>query len=159
MNSVNLIGFVASDVRILYTSKNQVPMVVFFIGVPRNYQTRDGKSVYDYLQIRAFGRPARFAKNVLQKGFIVAIEGCMQCDKFTTEDGKRQISIYVFAHHIRTAGYSKIKLKEITEKQKEEIYHQFAEHANSEVEAAPKKSCIVTDDDDGSNVDLEHLGW
>jgi single-strand DNA-binding protein len=60
----------------------------------------------DWHTVRIFGRDAEFAQRQLHRGDLVAVEGSVQYDKWTTADGEKRVSTRIVAdrlHLIATA--------------------------------------------------------
>ena len=75
MNSVQLFGYLTSDVELRYTSKGN-PVANFGLALNRRYRQGDElKQETDFVDLTAFNRTAEVANEYLAKGRPVMIEG------------------------------------------------------------------------------------
>lgn len=86
MNKWFGIGRLCSDVDVR-TSQDGKEIAKYRLAVNRTY-SKDGQQEADFLNCVVFGKGAEFAKNYLQKGTKVAIEGRIQTGSYD-KDGVR----------------------------------------------------------------------
>lgn len=88
MNSVNIVGNLASDPVIKNANGNDV--CNFTIAVQRSYTNKDGVREADFFNCGAFGKVAKSCEKYLEKGKKVSITGALQNNTFENKDGKKE---------------------------------------------------------------------
>lgn len=90
LNSVILLGRLTHDPE-LKMSANQVPVITFGIAVPR-----EGKnSSADFVDCVAFRKTAEFVSSYFRKGQSIIVQGALQSNTYTGQDGKNHKSLKV----------------------------------------------------------------
>jgi single-strand DNA-binding protein len=82
MNNINLVGHIAQDITI---KENHVSLK---IGLKRNYKDAEGNYNADFVWVTAFKQTAKYIKEYISKGDLVAIHGHFYSSDKKNEDGK-----------------------------------------------------------------------
>jgi single-strand DNA-binding protein len=127
MNSVNLIGRLAQDIELKYTSNNNAN-ARFSLAVARKYKNSDGEYVTDFLPCEAWRKTAEVMAERLKKGDQVGIEGCLNQDRYE-KDGKKVSFVKVIVNSFTFIGGK----KENREEQEQRPEHQNTEKSAPEV--------------------------
>lgn len=98
MNKTFLIGRLTAKSELKYTSSN-IPVTSFNLAVDRPPR-EDEKKEADFIEIRVWRKQAENVCKYLDKGSLVAIEGRIQTEKFTTKDGENRYKTLVIAERI-----------------------------------------------------------
>jgi single-strand DNA-binding protein len=94
MNSVNLIGNLATDVELRELDSDR-KVASFVLAVDR-----PGNSDADFVRVSAWNKQAELCHQYIGKGRQVAIDGRLRSRSWE-EDGKRRSTIEVVAHHVQ----------------------------------------------------------
>ena len=98
MNKAILIGRLTAKPELKYTTSN-IAVTSFNLAVDRPPR-EDGKKEADFIEIRVWRKQAENVANYLDKGSLVAIEGRIQTEKFTTKDGENRYKTLVIAERV-----------------------------------------------------------
>ncbi len=96
MNSVVLIGRLTRDPELRYISESQKAVASFSIAVDRPF----AKDKADFLNIVVFGKPAENCANYLVKGRLVGIQGRIQTDNYTAQNGEKKYKTEIIADRV-----------------------------------------------------------
>jgi single-strand DNA-binding protein len=96
MNSVVLIGRLTRDPELRYISESQKAVASFSIAVDRPF----AKDKADFLNIVVFGKPAENCANYLVKGRLVGIQGRIQADSYTAQNGEKKYKTEIIADRV-----------------------------------------------------------
>ena len=90
MNKVELIGRLARDPDIRYTTGPGDPMCIarYTLAVDRRYRKQDGSTEADFISCVAFGKAGEFVEKYLKKGMKIAITGRIQTGSYE-KDGRK----------------------------------------------------------------------
>ena len=77
MNKVVLIGRIAKDIDVRYTTTQKV-VATFPLAVNREFKNQQGEYEADFFNIVMWGKPAELAGNTLRKGSKIAVDGRIQ---------------------------------------------------------------------------------
>lgn len=94
MNNVVLVGRLTRDPELRYMS-NMTSVANFTLAV-----NRDKKDEVDFIDIVCFGNIADNVVQYIGKGSLVAINGSIRVDSFTTKDGKSAKSFKINANKV-----------------------------------------------------------
>ena len=122
MNKVILIGRLTAKPELKYTSSN-IPVTSFNLAVDRQPK-EDGTKEADFIEIRVWRKQAENVCKYLDKGSLVAIEGRIQTEKFTTKDGENRYKTLVIAERVM---FLNSKKKEETKEEKQDNTDVFAD--------------------------------
>lgn len=126
MNKVILIGRLTAKPELRYTNSN-IAFTNFSLAVDRPPK-EDGTKDADFIQIRVWKKQAENACQYLDKGSLVAIEGRVQTEKFTTKDGENRYKTLVIAERVM---FLNSKKKEETKEEKQDNTDVFADFGES----------------------------
>lgn len=126
MNKVMLIGRLTAKPELKYTSSN-IPVTSFNLAVDRQPK-EDGTKEADFIEIRVWRKQAENVCKYLDKGSLVAIEGRIQTEKFTTKDGENRYKTLVIAERVM---FLNSKKKEETKEEKQDNTDVFADFGES----------------------------
>lgn len=98
MNKTFLIGRLTAKPELKYTNSN-IPVTSFNLAVDRQPK-EDGTKEADFIEVRVWRKQAENVCKYLDKGSLVAIEGRIQTEKFTTKDGENRYKTLVIAERV-----------------------------------------------------------
>ena len=101
MNNIVLIGRLVNDPELKYVGEPNNPVTNFRIAVSRNYKTKDGIVESDFINIEIWGKKAETCGQYLQKGRLIAVDGCLRIDKYQTTEGDNKSITKVRANDIK----------------------------------------------------------
>ncbi len=96
MNSVVLTGRLTRDPELRYISESQKAVCSFSIAVDRPFT----KDKTDFLNIVVFGKPAENCANYLVKGRLCGVQGRIQTDNYTAQDGTKKYKTEIIADRV-----------------------------------------------------------
>lgn len=123
MNKAILIGRLTVKPELKYTNSN-ISVTSFNLAVDRQPK-EDGTKEADFIEIRVWRKQAENVCKYLDKGSLVAIEGRIQTEKFTTKDGENRYKTLVIAE--RVIFLNSKKKEETKEKTKNNDNDPFAD--------------------------------
>ena len=126
MNKTFLIGRLTAKPELKYTSSN-IPVTSFNLAVDRQPK-EDGTKEADFIEVRVWRKQAENVCKYLDKGSLVAIEGRIQTEKFTTKDGENKYKTLVIAEKVI---FLNSKKKEETKEEKQDNTDVFADFGES----------------------------
>lgn len=85
LNSITIMGRLTADPE---RKGNAVPIAKFAIACQRDYAKQGEEKKTDFIDCVAFGKTADFILKHFAKGMLVALEGRMQTDTYTTATGE-----------------------------------------------------------------------
>ena len=88
INSVVLVGRVATDVTLRYTPSGQ-PVAQFRLAVDRPSRDKENRKA-DFIPVVTWGKAAEAAARFLQKGHLVAVRGRLQIREYQNRQGARR---------------------------------------------------------------------
>lgn len=103
MNTVNLIGRVASTPELRYTP-NGLAVTTFRVAVPRDFKNVGGERATDFFSIVAWRHTAEYAVAYLPMGRQISVEGNLQQRGWTDQTGVKHSVVEVVAHHLQGLG-------------------------------------------------------
>ena len=101
MNNIVLIGRLVNDPELKYVGEPNNPVTNFRIAVSRNYKTKDGIVESDFINIEIWGKKAETCGQYLQKGRLIAVDGCLRIDTYQTTEGDNKSITKVRANDIK----------------------------------------------------------
>ncbi|MDD3122428.1 MAG: single-stranded DNA-binding protein [Candidatus Izemoplasmatales bacterium] len=98
LNKVVLIGRLARDPELRYTTNNNIPVVSFTLAVSRPFQSKDqstgdNNNTADFINCTAWRNQAENVSKYIQKGSLVAVDGRLQTRDYMDE--KNNVRRYV----------------------------------------------------------------
>ncbi|MCQ2957687.1 MAG: single-stranded DNA-binding protein [Candidatus Gastranaerophilales bacterium] len=100
INSVVIVGRVGQDPDVKYFDSGKVKTV---LSVAANRWAKDGEKT-DWFRIELWDKKAEVAGEYAKKGALIAIEGRLAQNKWTTPSGENREYYYVRANDIRLLG-------------------------------------------------------
>ena len=100
MNRVVLIGRLARDPELRYTSSN-IATCTFSLAVNRNFTNQAGEREADFINIVVWRKQAENCKNYLNKGSQVAVEGRIQTRNYEDQNGQKRYVTEVVADNVQ----------------------------------------------------------
>lgn len=107
MNKVFLIGRLAKDVELKFTTGSGVAVATFTLAVDRSFTGQDGKKEADFISIVCWRKLAELVANNLGKGRLVAVSGSIQTRNYQAQDGKKVYITEVVADEIKFLDWPK----------------------------------------------------
>ena len=101
MNVVTLVGRMARDPELRYTTSTGTAMCTFTIAVDRQYSNKEGQKVTDFFNVVSWGRQAENIVNYTAKGSLVAIKGSIENNPYETQTGEKRYSTKVNAEYVQ----------------------------------------------------------
>jgi len=89
MNKVILIGRLTRDPELRYTP-SELAITEFSLAVDRRFKNAQGEKTTDFFRCKAFKQTAEFVNNYLKKGNLVSVEGRIELNEFTGQDGVKK---------------------------------------------------------------------
>lgn len=126
MNKTFLIGRLTAKPELKYTTSN-IPVTNFNLAIDRPPKD-DGTKDTDFIEIRVWRKQAENVCKYLDKGSLVAIEGRIQTEKFTTKDGENRYKTLVIAERVM---FLNSKKKEENKEEKQDNTDVFADFGES----------------------------
>ena len=140
INSVVLIGRLTFEPE-LKSTPNGVSVVRFQVACDRNFQRSGEERKADFIDVTAWRKTAEFVSHYFHKGSMIAVEGSIQTENFTDQNGNKRKSVQVVANNVSFCGS-----KAESTANSNPVYSQpapsYASADNSDFEE------IVDDDDD-----------
>ena len=99
MNQVNLIGRIAREIEVRYTTGTQMAVARFPIAISRAKKNGEDQGA-DFPTIVAFGKTAENLERFSGKGLRVAVTGKIQTGSYEDKDGKKVYTTEVIANNI-----------------------------------------------------------
>lgn len=101
MNNVILIGRLVNDPELRYVGESNNAVTSFILAVSRNYKNKQGIVESDFIRVDFWGRKAEICSQYLQKGNLVAIEGCLRTDRYETQDGTYKYKTWILGCEVK----------------------------------------------------------
>jgi len=89
LNKVILIGRLTADPELRYTT-SEIAVAEFRIAVDRPFKSASGEKKTDFFRCKAWRQTAEFVNNYVKKGNLVAVEGRVEINEFTGQDGVKK---------------------------------------------------------------------
>ena len=104
-NKVLLMGNLTRDPQLSYLP-SQTPVVEFGLAVNRRWTGRDGENKEStcFVDCRAFGKTAETINKYLTKGRPIFVEGRLEFDSWTAQDGSKRSKHRVFVENFQFLG-------------------------------------------------------
>lgn len=95
MNIVAIVGRLVYEPEIKYTS-NQKPYISTRVAVDRHDQNK----TTDFFSVRIYGKGAEFMSKYFHKGDPIEVNGKLQTESYTKQDGTKADGVYIFANEV-----------------------------------------------------------
>ena len=103
VNSVVIMGRLTFDPE-LRTTPTGVSVVRFQVACDRNYQKSGEERKADFIDVTAWRQTAEFISRYFRKGSMIAVEGSIQTDSYTDNNGNKRKSVTVVANNVSFCG-------------------------------------------------------
>jgi single-strand DNA-binding protein len=102
LNKVILIGRLTRDPELRYTSSG-LAVASFTIAVDRRFKDQQtGERKTDFFRCTAWRQKAEFVNNYIHKGRLVCVEGSIELNEYTAQDGSRRVSPDIQCDNVET---------------------------------------------------------
>lgn len=98
-NTCNFTGRITKDLE-LKTTPNNTNMLNFDLAVQRDFKNNNGEFDTDFISCLAFGKTAEFIANYASKGYMMNVEGRMQNNNFTRDDGTTNYGMQLIVNSV-----------------------------------------------------------
>ncbi len=102
MNSVNIIGNITRDIELKYAASG-LPIANFGVAVNKkvkNQQTQAYEEKPVFIDVTGFGKTAETINQYFRKGSKIGIEGELNFEQWTAQDGQKRSKLTVTANRI-----------------------------------------------------------
>lgn len=100
-NHVTLIGRLTRDPELRY-SQNGLAITKFSIAVDRRFKNQQGERVTDFFDCSAFRQTAEFVANYVTKGRLVCVDGRIEMNQTTGQDGQKRYYTNIICDSVET---------------------------------------------------------
>ena len=100
MNKVILMGRLTRDPEIRYAQDNSLPVARFTLAVDRRFKRDNSQQTADFISCVAFGKTAEFFEKYMKQGTKVCLEGRIQTNSYTKQDGSKAYSTDVVVENV-----------------------------------------------------------
>ena len=101
MNGISLIGRLTQDPVVRTSATKGTTVVTFSLAVERDYTDSQGSRPVDFIDCAVFGKYAESVAKSVVKGRLVAVEGRLQIDSYTAQDGSKRRGAEVVVNSVR----------------------------------------------------------
>lgn len=103
INSVVIMGRLTYEPELRATPSG-VSVVRFQVAVDRNYQKAGEERKTDFIDCTAWRQTAEFVCKYFHKGSMIAVEGSLQTDNYTDQNGEKRKSVQLVANQVSFCG-------------------------------------------------------
>lgn len=105
LNKVQLIGRVGKAPE-LFATKSGETLCAFSVATSERYKDKQGNNVEktEWHNIKMFGKLAEIARQYLNKGSLVFLEGKIQSQKYQDKQGIERVSYDIICHEMKMLG-------------------------------------------------------
>ena len=103
LNKVILIGRLTADPELRYTTSGTAYLKLN-VAVNRRYKKDDGEQQADFIPVTAWKKTAEFISKYFFKGQMIIIEGSLQNNNYTDQNGVKHYSMNVNAENVNFCG-------------------------------------------------------
>ena len=107
MNNATLVGRLAAQPELKYTSTSNIAVCSFRIAVNRKFKNADGKYDVDFIDCVAWKGTAEYLSQYAKKGTLIAVIGNIQVRSYKTADGVNRKVVEVVADQIQVLEFQK----------------------------------------------------
>ena len=106
LNTITLQGRF-TETPVLKTTNNGAAVTAFTLAVPRDYKTKDGKEITDFIDFVAWEKKAEFITRNFAKGEMITIIGSLETRKYEDSNGNKRTAYEVKVEKVYFAGGKK----------------------------------------------------
>lgn len=99
MNHLTMMGRLCADPE-LRTTQTGIPVCSFRIAVERGYASQNGSRETDFFNVTAWRGTAEFVKKYFAKGRMIALDGRLQTQSWTDQEGSKRVSTEIVAESV-----------------------------------------------------------
>lgn len=99
LNKVIIMGRLTRDPEFRQTTSG-VPVCRFTVAVDRNYSNQNGERQADFINVTAWRSTAEFVSRYFTKGSMIVVEGSLQNDDYTDNNGVKHYRMQVVADQV-----------------------------------------------------------
>ena len=103
INSAVIMGRLTYEPELRATPSG-VSVVRFQVAVDRSYQKPGEQRKTDFIDCTAWRQTAEFVTKYFHKGSMIAVEGSLQTDNYTDQNGEKRKSVQVVASQVSFCG-------------------------------------------------------
>ena len=103
INSIVIMGRLTYEPELRATPSG-VSVVRFQVAVDRNYQKAGEERKTDFIDCTAWRQTAEFVCKYFHKGSMIAVEGSLQTDNYTDQNGEKRKSVQLVASQASFCG-------------------------------------------------------
>ena len=103
INSVVIMGRLTYEPELRATPSG-VSVVRFQVAVDRSYQKAGEERKTDFIDCTAWRQTAEFVCKYFHKGSMIAVEGSLQTDNYTDQNGEKRKSVQLVASQVSFCG-------------------------------------------------------
>lgn len=103
INSAVIMGRLTYEPE-LRATPGGVSVVRFQVAVDRNYQKAGENRKTDFIDCTAWRQTAEFVCKYFHKGSMIAVEGSLQTDNYTDQNGEKRKSVQLVASQVSFCG-------------------------------------------------------
>ena len=100
-NRVVLIGRLTRDPELRYTAGG-LAITKFSVAVDRRFKNQQGERVTDFFDCSAFRQTAEFVQNYVGKGRLVCVDGRIEINQTTGQDGQKRYFTNIVCDTVET---------------------------------------------------------
>jgi single-strand DNA-binding protein len=100
-NKIVLVGRLTRDPELRYTAGG-LAVTKFAVAVDRRFKNQQGERVTDFFDCSAFRQTAEFVANYVSKGRLVLVEGSIEFNESTAQDGQKRRYTNVIVDNVQT---------------------------------------------------------
>lgn len=106
LNTVILHGRLTATPE-LKTTSNGISVASFTLAVPRDYKSKDGKEITDFIDCVAWRQTAEFAAKYFEKGSAAIVEGSIEVRNYEDKSGNKRKAVEIKVDNMRFVGAKK----------------------------------------------------
>lgn len=103
INSAVIMGRLTYEPELRATPSG-ISVVRFQVAVDRNYQKAGVERKTDFIDCTAWRQTAEFVCKYFHKGSMIAVEGSLQTDNYTDQNGEKRKSVQLVASQVSFCG-------------------------------------------------------
>ena len=103
INSIVIMGRLTYEPELRATPSG-ISVVRFQVAVDRNFQRAGEERKADFIDVTAWRQTAEFVCKYFHKGSMIAVEGSLQTDSYTDQNGEKRKSVQVVANQVSFCG-------------------------------------------------------
>ena len=103
LNTITLQGRF-TETPVLKTTNNGAAVTAFTLAVPRDYKTKDGQEITDFITCVAWEKKAEFITRNFARGEMTTISGSLETRKYEDSNGNKRTAYEVKVEKVYFAG-------------------------------------------------------